>query len=232
MRGPAPSATLYADAVSAELPSTPATARPRLRGVWHQWAFVAAVPLGIALVLAAETPRARTAAAIFAVSVVLMLGASALDHRVTWTPSRRVWARRLDHAGIYGLIAGTYTPFGLLALDGRWRIAVLAVVWTGTSIALGANLFWPTGPKWIAAVVCVCLGWVGLAAFPELVRNVGLTAPLLALAGGVCYTAGAVVYVLRRPNPRPGVFGYHEVFHALVVAAVAIQYAAVALVVL
>lgn len=218
--------------MSSDPPNTSIAARPRLRGVWHQWAFVAAVPLGIALVLAAEAPRARAAAAVFAASVALMLGASALYHRVTWTPRRRIWARRLDHAGIYGLIAGTYTPFGLLALDGRWQVAVLAVVWTGTSIALVANLFWPSGPKWIAAVVAISLGWVGLAAFPELVRNVGLTAPLLALAGGVCYTAGAVVYVLRRPNPRPGVFAYHEVFHAFVVAAVAIQYAAVALVVL
>ncbi len=206
--------------------------RPRLRGVWHQWAFVAAVPLGVALTLAADTPRARVAAGIFAASVAIMLGASALYHRVTWTPSRRLWLCRLDHAGIYGLVAGTYTPFGLLVLEGRWRIVVLGVVWAGASIALAAKLFWPSGPKWIAAVAALFLGWVGIVAFPELVENAGLTAPLLALAGGLCYTAGAVVYVRRRPNPRPGVFAYHEVFHAFVVAAVAIQYAAVALVVL
>ncbi len=206
--------------------------RPRLRGVWHQWAFVVAVPLGIALTLGADTVRARAAAGVFAASVALMLGASALYHRVTWTPSRRVWARRLDHAGIYGLIAGTYTPFGLLALDGAWRITVLAVVWSGAAIALALMLFWPSAPRWIAAVVGVSLGWVGLAALPKLVESVGLTAPLIALAGGLLYTAGAIVYVRRKPNPRPGIFAYHEVFHALVVAAVALQYAAVALVVL
>ena len=140
--------------------------------------------------------------------------------------------RRIDHAGIFGLIAGTYTPFGLLVLEGTWRVTVLAIVWTGTAIAFGLKLFWPSGPKWISAVIALGLGWVAVAAFPELVDKSGWTAPLLALAGGLCYTAGAIVYVLRRPSPIPDVFGYHEVFHALVTAAVAFQYAAVALVVL
>ena len=161
-----------------------------------------------------------------------MFGASALYHRITWSPSRRIWLRRLDHAGIYGLIAGTYTPFGLLVLDGAWRVVVLSVVWSGALLALALKLLWPSGPKWISAAVGVGLGWVGAAAFPELVHAAGLAPPLLALAGGICYTLGAAVYLLRRPNPQPSVFGYHEVFHALVVAAVALQYAAVALVVL
>lgn len=206
-------------------------ARPRLRGAWHQWAFAFAIPAGIALVLATDTPRERLAAAIFAASVVLMFGASALYHRVTWSPERRIWMRRLDHAGIFGLIAGTYTPFGLLVLDGAWRVTVLAIVWGGAFIAFALKLLWPSGPKALTALVGVGLGWVGAAAFPELVENTGWTAPLLALAGGLCYTVGAIVYVLRRPNPVPGVFAYHEVFHAFVVAAVALQYAAVALIV-
>lgn len=210
----------------------PPPERPRLRGVWHQWAFVLAIPLGLALGLAADTPRAKAAAAVFATSVILMFGASALYHRVTWSPERRIWLRRLDHAGIFGLIAGTYTPFGLLVLDGTWRIGVLAIVWSGAFVALALKLLWPSGPKWISAAVGVGLGWVGAAAFPKLVDAAGLAPPLLALAGGVCYTLGALVYVLRRPNPKPRVFGYHEVFHALVVAAVALQYAAVALIVL
>ena len=219
--------------MSAPIPTAERAAeRPRLRGVWHQWAFVAAIPAGLTLGFAAETPRARAAAAVFATSVVLMFGASALYHRITWSPSRRIWLRRLDHAGIYGLIAGTYTPFGLLVLDGAWRAVVLAVVWSGALLALALKLLWPSGPKWISAAVGVGLGWVGAAAFPELVHAAGLAPPLLALAGGICYTLGAAVYLLRRPNPQPSVFGYHEVFHALVVAAVALQYAAVALVVL
>ncbi len=216
---------------SVDLDSAGAAVRPRLRGVWHQWAFVLAIPFGIALVLAAETPRTRSAAAVFAVSVVAMFGASALYHRVTWSPERRIWMRRLDHAGIYGLIAGTYTPFGLLVLDGAWRVTVLGIVWGGAAIAFVLKLFWPSGPKAVSALIGVGLGWVGAAAFPELVDNAGLAAPVLALAGGVCYTVGAVIYVLGKPDPLPGVFGYHEVFHALVVFAVAFQYAAVALIV-
>jgi hemolysin III len=208
-----------------------ASAKPRWRGVWHQWAFVLALPAGATLVLVADTGRERVAAAVFALSVVAMFGASALYHRITWSAERRIWMRRIDHAGIFGLIAGTYTPFGLLVLDGTWRVTVLAIVWSGTFIAFALKLFWPSGPKWITALIAVGLGWVAVAAFPELVDDAGWTAPLLALAGGICYTVGALVYVLRKPSPIPDVFGYHEVFHALVTAAVAFQYAAVALVV-
>jgi hemolysin III len=207
-------------------------ARPRLRGVSHQWGFVAAIPAGILLVLAADEPRERVAAAVFAASVALMFGASALYHRVTWTPARRLWMRRLDHLGIYGLIAGTYTPFGLLALDGAWRVGVLAVVWGGTLTAVALKLVWPSGPKWTAAVAAVTLGWVGVVALPKLAAGAGPTPMILALAGGLLYTAGAFVYAFRRPNPAPTVFGYHEVFHALVVLAVALQYGAVAVLVL
>ena len=205
--------------------------RPRLRGLWHLWAFIAAIPLGVALVLSADSSRARLAGAVFAASVVAMFGASALYHRVTWTPRQRIWMRRLDHIGIYGLIAGTYTPFGLLALDGAWQTGVLAVVWTGASAAAALRLFWPSGPKWPAAVVGVGLGWVGIVAVRELLDGAGALALLLVVVGGLFYTAGALVYVFKRPNPVPGVFAYHEVFHALVTIAVAFQYVAVALLV-
>ena len=217
---------------STALKSAVESAPPRLRGVFHQWAFVAALPLGLALVVSAETSRARTAAAAFAASVVTMFGASALYHRRTWSPTWRARLRRLDHSAIYGLIAGTYTPFGLLALDGSWRIAVLAIVWGGAVSAIVLTLLLPSAPKWMTAAIGVGLGWVGVVALPQLVDKAGVAASLLALAGGVCYTLGAIVYVLRRPNPFPGAFAYHEVFHAFVVAAVALQYVAVALVVL
>jgi hemolysin III len=206
--------------------------RPRLRGVFHQWALLAALPLGIALVLGADEPRARVAAAVFAASVVAMFGASALYHRITWSPSRRLWLRRLDHAGIYGLIAGTYTPFGLLVLEGAWQAAVLAIVWTGAALAILQKLAWPQAPKWIAVVLAVGLGWVGAVVFPQLFANAGATATLLVLGGGLLYTAGALVYGFERPNPAPATFGYHEIFHLLVIAAVGLQAAAVALVVL
>jgi len=183
-------------------------------------------------VLGAEEPRARVAAAVFAASVVAMFGASALYHRITWSPSRRLWLRRLDHAGIYGLIAGTYTPFGLLVLEGAWQATVLAIVWTGAALAILQKLAWPQAPKWIAVVLAVGLGWVGAIVFPQLLANAGPTATLLVLGGGLLYTAGALVYVFERPNPAPATFGYHEIFHLLVVAAVGLQAAAVAIVVL
>lgn len=205
--------------------------QPRFRGLWHLWAFILAIPLGFALGLSADSARARVGAAVFAGSVVAMFGASTLYHRVSWTPRQRVWMRRLDHVGIYGLIAGTYTPFGLLALEGAWRPALLVIVWVGALAASLLRLFWPSGPKWPAAATGIGLGWVGIVAVPELIEGAGLAALVLVLVGGLFYTAGALAYVVQRPNPFPGVFAYHEVFHALVTVAVAFQYLAVALVV-
>jgi hemolysin III len=206
--------------------------KPRLRGVFHQWAFVLAVPLGVALGLDAKGARAQVGASVFAASVVVMFGASALYHRPTWTPRRRAWLRRLDHAGIYGLIAGTYTPIGLLVLHGAWRTVVLAIVWSGCAVAILIRLFWNTAPKWISAVVGVALGWVGVVAMPEIVWNAGLGCMLLILGGGIAYSLGAAVYAFKRPNPYPAVFGYHELFHLLTIVAVGLQYGAIAFYVL
>jgi hemolysin III len=202
--------------------------KPRLRGVFHEWAFVVAVPLGIALVVFAETSRARVAAGVFALSVACMFGASALYHRPNWTPRWRSWMRRLDHAGIYCLIAGTYTPIGLLVLHGNWEIVVLSIVWAGAGAAAFVRLFWTTAPKWVAAIVGVAIGWVGIVALPQVVHGAGLACMLLILAGGIVYSLGAVVYALRRPDPFPRIFGYHEIFHLLVIAAVVLQYSAIA----
>jgi hemolysin III len=206
--------------------------KPRLRGVFHQWAFVLAIPLGVVLVLVTETMRARVAAGVFAASVVLMFGASALYHRPNWSPARRAWLRRLDHAGIYCLIAGTYTPVGLLALRGAWQTVVLAIVWSGCAAAIFIRLFWIGAPKWLSAAVGIALGWVGVVAMPEVYFKLGLAALLLILAGGILYSAGAVIYVTRRPDPFPATFGYHEIFHLMIVVAVALQYAAIAFYVL
>jgi hemolysin III len=202
--------------------------KPRLRGVFHQWAFFLAIPLGIALVLVADTTRGRVAAAVFALSVVTMFGASALYHIPDWAPSRRVWLRRLDHAGIYCLIAGTYTPVGLFVLHGAWQTVVLAIVWSGCAAAIFIKLLWIASPKWLSAVVGILLGWVGVVALPKIVSGAGWTCMLLILAGGIAYSVGAVVYATRRPDPYPAVFGYHEVFHLLTVVAVGLQYAAIA----
>jgi hemolysin III len=207
--------------------------RPLLRGVLHQAAFAVALVVGTLLIVYAdESARTRTAAAIFAASVVAMLGASALYHRITWSPRTRPWMRRLDHAGIYVLIAGTYTPVGLISLHGTLQRAVLAVVWSGAVAAVALKFAWVAAPKWLAAVIGIALGWVGVAAMPQIFHSAGAEAVALLAVGGLAYTAGAIVYAVRRPDPVPRVFGYHEVFHALTLVAVACQYTAIAFFVL
>lgn len=202
--------------------------RPRLRGVSHQYAFFASLLLGIPLVATAPSASARFAAFTFAVSVAAMFGVSAVYHRVTWRPRPRAWMARIDHAAIYLLIAGTYTPYALLALSGVWRVVVLALVWSGAAVAIVLKFAWVNAPKALAAALAVAIGWAGVVALPELVKELGAGATVLVLVGGALYTAGAVVYALRRPDPVPAVFGYHELFHALVVGGVACHYASVA----
>jgi hemolysin III len=136
--------------------------------------------------------------------------------------------RRLDHTMIFLLIAGTYTPFALLVLHGTLATAILVAVWGGAIAGIVLNLVWIDAPKWLTAIVYVSLGWVAVLAFPALFDNLGLTPTMLVALGGVLYTVGAVVYALRRPDPVPAVFGYHEVFHALVIAAAAVQYSVIA----
>jgi hemolysin III len=206
--------------------------RPRLRGVSHQYAFFASLLLGAALVIGASGAAERTSAVVFATALATMFGVSALYHRITWRPRARLWMRRLDHAAIYLLIAGTYTPFALLALTDVWRWTILPVVWGGALVGIVLKLAWVDAPKWLAVTTGIALGWIGVVALPQLWAYAGLTGVGLLLAGGVLYTGGAIVYARRRPDPVPAVFGYHELFHALVIAAAACQYAAVALVLL
>lgn len=201
--------------------------RPRLRGVLHAVAFAVSCVTGVLVVAAAPSGRALPAAA-FVVSAAVMLGTSALYHRVMWSPRARLWMRRADHAGIYLLIAGTYTPVGLIALHGAWRVTILAVVWAGAGAAILLKLCWVGSPKWLAAAFGIGLGWAGVAAMPQLAAHAGVAAVVLLAAGGLAYTLGALVYAFRRPDPVPAVFGYHEVFHALTIVALACQYVAVA----
>jgi hemolysin III len=215
------------------MPSTPRLVKPRLRGVSHQWAFFVSCAIGAALVLAAPAGTPRLAAAIYAVSVSALFGVSALYHRITWASvTARRWMRRVDHSAIFVLIAGTYTPFALLILDGALSTVILIVVWAGALGGILLKLVWIDAPKLLAAIVYVALGWVAVAAFPDLLDELGVTGTALVVAGGLLYTAGALVYALKRPDPVPTVFGYHEVFHALVIVAAALQYAVVAFYVL
>jgi len=201
--------------------------------VLHLVAFVVACGVGVALIAGVDGGRRLVGAAAFALSAAAMLGASALYHRVTWrSPRNRLRMRRVDHAGIYLLIAGTYTPVGLLALHGAMQRVVLAIVWSGAAAAVLLKFAWVTAPKWLAAVIGISLGWVGVAAMPELWHTAGTAAVALLAAGGLAYTAGALVYAFKRPDPAPRVFGYHELFHALTLVAVACQYVAIAFFVL
>lgn len=175
--------------------------RPRLCGLLHQYAFVAFTVLGVPLVLDARAPAGRIGAAVFASSLVLAFGISALYHRVIWTPVRRELMRSLDHTGNVLLIAGTYTPFGLLALEGAWRYTVLGVVWAGALLAVGQRLIWRHAPKSITAALGIVLGWVGIVALPKIVAQIGWAGAALVLAGGLLYTIGALVYAA--PAARP-----------------------------
>ena len=205
--------------------------KPKLRGIFHELAFYSSLGLGFALVLTADDGRPRIAATVFAACVAGCFGASALLLRPTWSPAVRAWLARLDHAGVYLLIAGTYTPFGLLVMSTDWAVPVLSVVWSGALTAILLKLFWYRTPKWLSASIALALGWVGAAAFSQLLK-LELPGLLLVVAGGLLYSAGAIVYVRRRPDPLPEVLGYHEVFHALTVAAAGCQYAAIAFFVL
>jgi hemolysin III len=205
--------------------------KPKLRGVFHEAGFYAALAAGTVVVATAEPGRGRAAAVIFSSCVAVCFGASALYHRPTWSPRARARLARLDHAGVYLLIAGSYAPFGLLVLSAGWAVPILTVVWTGALVAIMVKLFWLHAPKWVSALIGLTLGWIGAAAFSQLLK-LPATALLLIIGAALLYTAGAVVYALRRPDPFPRVFGYHELFHVLTVAATACEYVVIVLFVL
>jgi hemolysin III len=202
--------------------------KPKLRGVSHQYAFFVSLGCGVALILAASDGRARLAASIYAAAVSALFGTSALYHRVTWRPNARRWMRRLDHSMIFVLIAGTYTPVALLALKGSLATTILVVLWAGALGGVIFKLLWIDGPKWVFAGVYVALGLVSAAVFGELPSAIGWLGVAGLALGGLLYVVGAIVYASERPNPWPKVFGYHEIFHALVIAAAALQYAVIA----
>src|SRR5215213_2772864 len=207
-----------------------AKVKPRLRGVSHEWAFFVSLVAGSILVIAAPSARATAAVAIYAFSLSALLGTSALYHRVNWRrPEIRRWMRRLDHSMIFLLIAGTVTPFALLVMDGPLANALLIAVWAGALAGIIVEVIWVDAPKWASTMVYLAVGWIGLLGFPAIVVAAGVGAGALIATGGVLYTAGALVYARQRPDPNPAVFGYHEIFHVLVLAAAAAHFAAIAI---
>ncbi len=193
--------------------------------------FPVAILGGLVLVVLADSTEERVSVAIFALSAVLLFGTSALLHRGTWTPGMEGVLRRMDHSNIYLIIAATYTPFAVLAMpNGRGRV-LLFIVWIGALIGVAFRVLWVGAPRWLYTPVYVALGWVAIFYLSDLVRGAGVVAVILIALGGVLYSAGAVVYGTKRPNPSPEWFGFHEVFHVLTVAAFAAHYVAVSMVV-
>ncbi len=209
-------------------PAAPAT-KPRLRGWLHAIAFPAAAAAGSVMVALAPGEKARAAAAVYAVTAVLLFGTSALYHRGHWSPRAAGLLRRLDHANIFLIIAGTYTPFTVLLLPAGTARTLLWVVWLGALAGVAFRVLWVGAPRWLYVPVYMALGWVAVLYLPDFLRYGGVAVLVLLVAGGALYTAGAVVYGLKRPNPLPRWFGFHEVFHALTVAAFTAQFVGVAL---
>ena len=206
-------------------------AKPRFRGRLHQLAFFVSIPAGITLVMLARGVEARVAAAIFAASITGLYGASALYHRGRWSERARLALRRVDHAMIFVLIAGTYTPVVLLALRPAWGVTFLALAWAGAAVGIVIIVLrlerWPR----VGGALYIVLGWLAVLAAPQLVHSLSGVEMGLLVAGGLLYTVGAVILARRRPDPRPLVFGYHEVWHTFVVSANASHFALVLLLV-
>jgi len=206
---------------------------PRLRGVFHQYAVFVAAAAGTTLGILADGAVERVAVSVYAAALTAMFGASALYHRVRWrTAAARLRARRLDHAMIFVFIAGTYTPVALVAFGDTTGVILLVAVWAGAAFGLALELAWIEGPRWLSALAYLLVGWVGVVAAPRLFPELGVAAAVLVIVGGALYSLGAVAYATTWPNPFPATFGFHEVFHVLVIAAAVSQFVAVSLVVL
>jgi len=206
--------------------------KPRMRGVLHQVAFFVSLVAGAALVWAAPTPSSTVICLIYACSISLLFGVSALFHRHTWGPVGRRRMRRADHSTIFIAIAGSYTAVAGIALTGWARTALLLIVWIGAAAGIILRQVWLDAPKWVIALPYVVVGWAAVVVLPQLYRALGPGGFALLLAGGVAYSAGAVVYALKKPNPVPGVFGYHEVFHACTIVGAVLHYLCIVIYVL
>ncbi|MGH2826868.1 MAG: PAQR family membrane homeostasis protein TrhA [Actinomycetota bacterium] len=206
-------------------------AKPRLRGWLHSGIAPVALVAGILLVVLAPDSGARWSAGVFALTSSMLFVTSAAYHRGTWSPRALAAFKRLDHANIYLVIAGSYTPFAVLALEPPVSTIVLTVVWSGSVAGVAFRLLWFDAPRWLYTGLYLAVGWMAIFVMPQLVAGAGVPAALLVLVGGLLYTLGAVVYARRRPDPSPRWFGFHEVFHSFTIAAWICHYIAVSMVV-
>jgi hemolysin III len=201
---------------------------PRLRGVLHFYALWCALLAVAALVLLAPDGKARTAALIYGAGLAALFAASALYHRWPGNPRYKPLLRRLDHSTIYVFIAASTTPAALLVLDSPLSAIVLVTAWAGALIGVAFALCWIEAPRWLVALTYLAVGWAGVMAFPALFDQLGVAPTALLVAGGLLYTLGALVYAAKRPDPWPTTFGFHEVFHALVILAAVAHFVAIA----
>ncbi len=201
--------------------------KPRLRGWIHAGSFPLVVAASVVLVTLAPDTRSRIACAIFGVAAALLFGTSAVYHRGRWSPGVEVWLKRFDHSNIFLIIAGSYTPLTLLLLpEGKARVLLL-LVWGGALAGIAFRVFWVNAPRWLYTPIYIALGWAAVFYLPDFLRQGGVAVLTLVVVGGVLYTVGGVVYALKRPNPSPRWFGFHEVFHAFTVAAFVTHYVAI-----
>jgi len=205
------------------------TVKPRLRGWLHAATFPLSVAAGIVLVCLASTGRARIACAVYAVTAALLFGVSALYHRGSWSPRTHAVLKRLDHANIFLIIAGTYTPFTLLLLPGGRGRLLLWLVWVGALAGIAFRICWVGAPRWLYTPVYIALGWAAVFFLPEFLHYGGVAVLVLVVVGGVLYSIGGIVYAAKRPDPSPRWFGFHEVFHSLTLAAYTVHYIAVSM---
>lgn len=205
------------------IPGKPVPRKPRLRG----WIHLVAAPLSLAasIVLTAlsPTPGLRWACGIYLLCSFVLFGVSAAYHLFYWNPHLTAILRRMDHSNIFLLIAGTYTPISAALLSGGKLATILSIVWVGSAIGILINLAWPSSPRWLSVLIYVALGWTAIWYMPSLWQAGGALIVLLVLAGGILYTIGAVVYALKKPDPWPRWFGFHEIFHTFTVFAWACQ---------
>ncbi|MDT7536569.1 MAG: hemolysin [Actinomycetota bacterium] len=215
--------------LEAKLAEVGAAVKPRLRGVLHQGAFAVSLVTGTVLICLADGARERVGASVYAASVALLFGTSAAYHRGSWSPRAYDVMARLDHSMIFVLIAGSYTPFALLLLHGALQWVVLGVVWGGAAVGVLLRNVVRRPPRWLFVGLYLALGWVAVGLMPAVLRRGGVAVLVLLAVGGLFYTAGAIIYALRRPDPSPRWFGFHEVFHALTLLAFITHYAAVSI---
>ena len=203
--------------------------KPHLRGWLHAGTFPLAVAAGIVLIVLAEGTRAVAATAIYASSAALLFGVSAIYHRGHWSPRTEKLLKRLDHSNIFLIIAGTYTPFSLLLLDDDKGRTLLWLVWAGALAGIAFRVFWVGAPRWLYTPVYIALGWVAVFYLKDILESGGVAVVTLLAVGGLLYSVGGVVYAIKRPNPSPRWFGFHEVFHALTLGAFVTHYIAVSI---